>query len=507
MKLTHWIFTLLFMASTVQAQFAPVDPLPEDAVRISGGRTDGMLGNSVKTIGDMNGDGHDDFAVAAPQADIVYIIFGRGNLPRTVNLGLLGTNGFPILGEVGTNFGATIAALGDVNRDGRADLAIGAPFAGEGGKIYVMRGDFYLSTIDITDSSRLLYTVEGEAGENLGSLLFDGGDINNDGFSELLIPSPSRFITMNGETSVGASYIIYGGISFNPKVMQTNDLDPENTLTLFAEPTRSTSSFGIGFDLLGDFMGDGFPDVVLVAGINVEEDITKNDLLVFSGIGKPRGVQMIGETEFPTQFFSFKLFDTINENKITQIGSSDLDGDGLSDLVLGYPFANPHGDSQPAGSIAIVPGSTLNNGSGLIDRTKPVTFITTNLDNALFGNKLSVLDNFLTVGMQDALNPLDPNSSTGLVYLFDGNNLDFNVSNIAEDKAKIIFIGKKDASLFGASVDLTHLPIGSFVLAGSPGDQGEDTNDDGFPDIVGTGAYLLPTDTAATGVNDFQLYD
>ncbi|KFI19035.1 integrin, partial [Nitrosococcus oceani C-27] len=117
----------------------------------------GRSGFSVSGAGDVNGDGFDDLVIGAPDAGPngvsgagqSYVVFGRsGGFPPVLDLSALdGSNGFVLNGivftlnnglglysfEVGGHSGYSVSGAGDVNRDGFDDLVIGAPFTGFGG--------------------------------------------------------------------------------------------------------------------------------------------------------------------------------------------------------------------------------------------------------------------------------------------------------------------------------------------------------------------------------------
>lgn len=115
----------------------------------------GQVGHRVAGLGDVNGDGHLDFGIGAPQEDSqgthagrVYVIFGGPDLPAAeVSLDSIaqGQGGFAIDGEhAGDTLGMAIGPAGDIDGDGLADIVIGAPGANNGGSrsgsVYVVFG-------------------------------------------------------------------------------------------------------------------------------------------------------------------------------------------------------------------------------------------------------------------------------------------------------------------------------------------------------------------------------
>lgn len=216
-------------------------------------------GNAVTDIGDINGDGIDDFAIAATQANPgggnnigqVYVIFGKdtGSFSATLDLSTLdpdplaSNGGFAIngFGRL-TNFGVSISSAGDVNDDGVDDLIIGASGQGPGaGSGFFIRGRaIVLFGIDYVDDNGVLTGNEFDVG-------FDSTD--SDGVLELSVDGMTR---------------------------RMNELDGTNGFEIFGgDPVTGAieqDSMGHSVALAGDVNGDGVDDVIV--GAPTVDDLT-----------------------------------------------------------------------------------------------------------------------------------------------------------------------------------------------------------------------------------------
>ena len=173
--------------------------------KLSGAAAYDLSGVSVASAGDVNGDGFADLIVGAYGADphgadsgASYVVFGKASgFAANIDLSTLdGTTGFKLSGVAAGDFsGFSVATAGDVNGDGFADLIVGAfgadPHGTYSGASYVVFGkasgfaaNIDLSTLDGTTGFKLSGAA---AGDQSGRSVASAGDVNGDGFADLII--------------------------------------------------------------------------------------------------------------------------------------------------------------------------------------------------------------------------------------------------------------------------------------------------------------------------------
>jgi len=165
----------------------------------------GDAGFSVAGVGDVNSDGRDDVAVAEADDGLAWVVFGDAST-TPVDLAALGARGFRIepLGKPDDGIDQ-VAAAGDVNADGRPDLVLGA--SGEdvdrnAGGAWVVYGSASTQTVRVAHIGRRGFHIRGRPGEELGTSIDGAGDIDGDGHADLVFGSFAR--------GAGAAYIVFG---------------------------------------------------------------------------------------------------------------------------------------------------------------------------------------------------------------------------------------------------------------------------------------------------------
>jgi Ca2+-binding RTX toxin-like protein len=191
--------------------------------RIDGQRASDQLPRSLAITPDMSGDGIGEAAVGTDFADnptagdgsagSAWVVFGKSS-NTAVALASLGSGGFRIDGQkAGDQAARSLASVGDVNGDGKPDIAVGALFADNNGRSnsgssYVVFGTGSTSTVSLDALGSAGYRIDGAAaGDNTGRSVGSGGDFNADARPDVI--TAGEFAASNGANS-GSAYVVFG---------------------------------------------------------------------------------------------------------------------------------------------------------------------------------------------------------------------------------------------------------------------------------------------------------
>ncbi|MEO8350138.1 MAG: Calx-beta domain-containing protein [Chthoniobacteraceae bacterium] len=338
-------------------------------------------GQSVSAAGDVNGDGLDDLIIGAYlatsngiESGASYVVFGRtSGFGATFDLSALdGSNGFKVLGEAaGDRSGVSVHGAGDVNGDGFDDIIVGARGADangtNSGASYVVFGragafsaTFDLSTLDGITGFKLLGEVAGDfAGESVSG----AGDVNGDGFDDLLVGA--RGADPNGANS-GAGYVIFGQASGFTASVILSTLDGATGFKLLGEATGDL--FGFQVSGAGDVNGDGFDDLIVGAlGADPNGSNSGASYVIF---GRPDAFGPTLNLATLDGGTGFKLLgeSAYDQSGLGVSGAGDVNGDGFDDLIIGAAGADPGGPYSGASYVVFggvtmpaVPNLTIDN--------------------------------------------------------------------------------------------------------------------------------------------------
>ncbi len=242
--------------------------------RLDGMTADGNAGCEVSGAGDVNGDGLDDLVIKASSTSTIagYVVFGStSGFSSTMQLSSLdGSNGFR-LDSIADDFsGFSVSSAGDVNGDGVDDLVFGGIFASPNGQAgagssYVVFGQttafssvINLSILDGATGFRLNGVA---AGYNTGNAVSSAGDVNGDGFDDLIIGGQGT--DPNGMTDAGSGYVIFGKASGFASVIDLSVLDSNTGFRLDGLFANALTGFAVS--AAGDINGDGYGDLIIGA--------------------------------------------------------------------------------------------------------------------------------------------------------------------------------------------------------------------------------------------------
>jgi Ca2+-binding RTX toxin-like protein len=316
---------------------------------------DDLVGASVSDLGDINGDGIDDFIVSAPRArpdgrfraGTSYVIFGSSGLGGSGRLDLTtlnGSNGFVIQGiNPVDQAGTVVSSAGDLNGDGINDLLIAAPFAvvngvRRAGEAYVVFGDSGVGnsgSLELADLNGLNgFVIEAvDSGSSLGGLgtaISSAGDLNGDGIDDILIADPSADINGIGGV-VGKVHVLFGDNDVGSTGrFQLANVDGSNGFVI--NGASSIDEWGSSVSALGDFNGDGWDDIIIAPDLGAGNYVIYGNPTIGSGgsLNLPNGNSEVLPATDGLFLFENAAFRIIGGG-VSGVG--DINGDGLNDLI------------------------------------------------------------------------------------------------------------------------------------------------------------------------------
>ena len=375
---------------------------------IQGDTSGDFAGWSVSSAGDVNGDGFADLIVGALNGDDggynageAYVVFGKasgfGSVDGTgrsvIDLTTLSaSNGFILQSALlfsGT--GSSVSSAGDVNGDGFADLIVGArnAYSGDGytGEAYVVFGGASgfgaidgsgRAVIDLSNASSFTpargFVIRGdEAADRLGQSVSSAGDINGDGFADLVVGAPTGD---DGGYAAGEAYVVFGRASGFGTVDGSGRavIDLSNVASSFT-PARGFviqgdapyDNAGWSVSSAGDVNGDGFAD--LIVGARSGSGGAGEAYVVFGKASGFGAVDVTGRAVIDLTALSASAGFIIKGDAVgayagwSVSSAGDVNGDGFADLIVGAPYASDGGIR--AGEAFVVFGKA--SGFGTVD--------------------------------------------------------------------------------------------------------------------------------------------
>lgn len=409
----------------------------------------GYFGYTVSGAGDVNNDGSHDVIVGAYRENGGFPDAGRAYVFSGQTGGIFYSLVSPD-GESDGHFGTSVSGAGDVNNDGYDDIIVGAPDEWVGTNPDAGRA-YVFSGLNST-CLHTLASPNPESGGSFGSSVSAAGDVNNDGYDDVI---------------VGAYLEDAGGINGSGRAYVFSGLTGAPLLVLASPNGEALGYFGCSVSGVLDVNFDGHDEVIVGA---YNEDPAP------SPGGSGRAYIFNGET-------GVLLHELISPNEESDgnfgwsvSGAGIVNHDGRGDAVVGAPHEDPGSTPTDAGMAYVFDGFT-----GLPLHT--VTHGLTQEANGLFGSSVSGAGDVNGNGYDDVvvgayLEDVGSTADAGRAYLFSGQTgLVMNTMSFAQS------FGYFGCSVSGAG----------------------DVNQDGRPDVI-VGAYRQDPGSSPTDAGRAYVY-
>jgi len=313
---------------------------PRSAVLVDTGGT-GRLRYGGLRAWDATGRELDAWLLPRSGGFAVAVATSGAAFPLTVDPLLCGVDP-PLEGNQSNSwFGFSVASAGDVNGDGHDDVIVGAPHydasLSNQGRVFVFHGS--ASGVDSTPD----WSAEvAQQGANLGQSVSSAGDLNGDGYDDVVVSAPLYDSYMVSDW--GRAFVAYGSASGLGSL--SAGFDEGHTST-------SAPTFGGCVSKAGDVNGDGYDDVIVgVPGYSPVGVHWAGAAFVYNG--SPAGLVLTPAWAAVGTLAQIQLGNSV-------AGAGDVDHDGYDDVVIGCenylsPVSDPgrvyvyHGSSTGLGT-------------------------------------------------------------------------------------------------------------------------------------------------------------
>lgn len=283
-----------------------------------GNQDNAEYGFSVGSAGDVNGDGFSDVVVGASGYDRGFVNEGEAYVYLGSAAGLGTTAAWTGGGdEAGAGYGYSVSSAGDVNGDGYSDVIVGAKDYAPGGEQPIGRAYLYLgSASGLATDAAWTGTPGGQANSDYGYSVSTAGDVNGDGFADVLVGAP---FFNNSEDNEGQAFLYLGSAAgLGTTAAWTGD-----------DGDQIGASYGISASTAGDVNGDGYSDV-LVGAFNYT-NTQGYEGAAFLYLGSASGLSTtpswLGAPDQASASYGYSART-----------AGDVNGDGYADIVVGAHF-------------------------------------------------------------------------------------------------------------------------------------------------------------------------
>jgi len=331
-----------------QSQSMNLTDLSADQARIITGDLNVSLINGIESIaisaiGDVDGDGYDDIIIGAPNdqsggqnAGGAYVVFGgpESLVGSTIDLDAATSNQVEFIqGEdIQGTLGRTVSSAGDMNGDGYDDFLIQAPTVDIGpsnaGAVYIVLGAPERSSIDLAavSSDRAIFIEGLQADARLGSDFASIGDVNGDGFDDIIVGAPGT------DGNQGKAYVLYGGA--NLPQFDLSNLSIDQGFEIY-QSGGAQNFVGSSVSSAGDVNGDGYDDFIVSAPGDTSNDTTSGAVFVIFGGQSLTSIDLASLERDQGFVIESNLFADQFGVEVSPAG--DVNGDGFDDISVGAP--------------------------------------------------------------------------------------------------------------------------------------------------------------------------
>jgi hypothetical protein len=292
-----------------------------------------VFGFTVGAAGDVNGDGYGDVIIGAPQFDNGQTEEGRAFVYHGSASGLSLTPNWTAESNLaGAFFARAVGTAGDVNGDGYSDVIVSAP-AFDGGLTDEGRAYVYYGSASGLPANESWSAEGNQANAQFSWSLGTAGDVNGDGYSDVIVGSQ---LFDNGQTNEGRAFVYHGSAS-----------GLSLTANFTAESNQTGAGFGQSVGTAGDVNGDGYSDVIVGASLFDNGQADEGRAYVFHGSAAGLSATANWTAESDQAVAQFGI----------SVGTAgDVNGDGYADVIVGaYNF---HGPESNEGRAYVFHGSS-----------------------------------------------------------------------------------------------------------------------------------------------------
>lgn len=268
-----------------------------------------------------------------------------GTVHSESRIGAFGTSGFAGQLDAGDRFGVAVASIGDLDGDGVGDLAVGAQSDDDGN---TDRGAVWILFLNVDGSVKSHQKISAAQGGFLGTL-DDGdafgvsvspiGDLDEDGTLDIAVGASSDD---DGGTNRGAVWVLFlnknGTVKAHQKI--------SDTAGNFTGTLDNSDAFGISITNLGDLDGNGVQD--LVVGAHADDDGSTDRGAVWILFMNINGTVAAHQKISDTAGGFVGILDNSDLFGLSTTNLGDLDGDGVTDVVVAAPNDDDGGTDKGA---------------------------------------------------------------------------------------------------------------------------------------------------------------